>query len=465
MWICVVIGIIVFGAMIFSIIMHRKSRGHEAAKFDDNLTVEIVWTIVPFIILLFAHGNAFCATWIVDDDGGPGVDFTDIPPAIAAASTDDLILVRMGNYSGFVLDKGLVIAADTGHAPSLDLNSATIKNIGKSRSVRLAGFSMLSLVIRNCDGPVQVDDCEIGKAKHTAALIIDHCSLVTVTRTSAIGRNRPFDLGPGGGGGPYAGGGAFVNATVILSECYFKGGYGSGIYKSGGTDGMDGITITSGKVFIQSTTVVGGRGGDAWDPFEFFGDGGDGAPGIRLDGSYLELFGLDTHYVSGGPGGMGDVFTGMDGEDANAVFSLNSTIYYSGIDFKSHSKPTFGGSGSSITKIAPDVPVLTTNGPGQLGSLIQLQLSGPDGSGYVLFLSPFTATGKMGNLLAHMLLDPGTLFLFTMGTVPAGGKETFDLQIPLLPSLQGLPANFQAYMKLPSTNKAYLSTSAGFVIR
>ena len=53
MWICVVIGIIVFGAMIYSIIMHRKSRGHEAAKFDDNLTVEIVWTIVPFIILGF----------------------------------------------------------------------------------------------------------------------------------------------------------------------------------------------------------------------------------------------------------------------------------------------------------------------------------------------------------------------------------------------------------------------------
>jgi len=53
MWICVVIGIIVFGAMIYSIIMHRKSRGHEAAKFDDNLTIEIIWTVVPFIILGF----------------------------------------------------------------------------------------------------------------------------------------------------------------------------------------------------------------------------------------------------------------------------------------------------------------------------------------------------------------------------------------------------------------------------
>lgn len=51
MWICVGIGVIVFGAMIYSIIMHRKSRGAVASKFDDNLTVEIVWTVVPFIIL------------------------------------------------------------------------------------------------------------------------------------------------------------------------------------------------------------------------------------------------------------------------------------------------------------------------------------------------------------------------------------------------------------------------------
>jgi cytochrome c oxidase subunit 2 len=53
MWICIGIGIIVFGAMVYSIIMHRKSRGHKAANFDDNLTVEIVWTVIPFIILGF----------------------------------------------------------------------------------------------------------------------------------------------------------------------------------------------------------------------------------------------------------------------------------------------------------------------------------------------------------------------------------------------------------------------------
>lgn len=52
MWICVVIGVVVFGAMTYSIIKHRKSKGAEAASFDDNTTVEIVWTVIPFLILI-----------------------------------------------------------------------------------------------------------------------------------------------------------------------------------------------------------------------------------------------------------------------------------------------------------------------------------------------------------------------------------------------------------------------------
>lgn len=51
-WVCVVIGIIVFGAMIWSIIHHRKSKGFEAAHFHESTTVEIIWTFLPFLILV-----------------------------------------------------------------------------------------------------------------------------------------------------------------------------------------------------------------------------------------------------------------------------------------------------------------------------------------------------------------------------------------------------------------------------
>ena len=52
MWICVVIGVLVFGVMFYSIFAHRKSRGHKAAKWHESTTVEIIWTAVPFLILV-----------------------------------------------------------------------------------------------------------------------------------------------------------------------------------------------------------------------------------------------------------------------------------------------------------------------------------------------------------------------------------------------------------------------------
>ena len=52
LWICVVIGVIVFSAMFVSIVLHRKSRGYEAAQFTHSTKAEIVWTIIPVLILV-----------------------------------------------------------------------------------------------------------------------------------------------------------------------------------------------------------------------------------------------------------------------------------------------------------------------------------------------------------------------------------------------------------------------------
>lgn len=51
-WVCVIIGIIVFGAMIWSIIHHRKSKGVTPGKFHHNTVVEVIWTAIPFVILV-----------------------------------------------------------------------------------------------------------------------------------------------------------------------------------------------------------------------------------------------------------------------------------------------------------------------------------------------------------------------------------------------------------------------------
>jgi cytochrome c oxidase subunit 2 len=50
--ICLVIFVAVFGVMFYSIIKHRKSKGARAANFHESTTVEIAWTVVPFIIII-----------------------------------------------------------------------------------------------------------------------------------------------------------------------------------------------------------------------------------------------------------------------------------------------------------------------------------------------------------------------------------------------------------------------------
>ena len=70
LWVCVAIFVIVFGAMFWSLFKHRKSAGAKAAQFHENTTIEVIWTIVPFVILI---GMAYPATRTVlnmKDAGG-----------------------------------------------------------------------------------------------------------------------------------------------------------------------------------------------------------------------------------------------------------------------------------------------------------------------------------------------------------------------------------------------------------
>jgi len=57
--ICLVIFVAVFGVMFYSIYAHRKSKGAKSASFHESTTVEIIWTVIPFLIVI---GMALPAT-------------------------------------------------------------------------------------------------------------------------------------------------------------------------------------------------------------------------------------------------------------------------------------------------------------------------------------------------------------------------------------------------------------------
>ncbi len=64
LWICLVIFIAVFGVMLYSVINHRKSSGYKAATFHHSTKAEVIWTIIPFLILI---GMGYPATQTIID--------------------------------------------------------------------------------------------------------------------------------------------------------------------------------------------------------------------------------------------------------------------------------------------------------------------------------------------------------------------------------------------------------------
>ncbi len=71
MWICTIVGIAVFGVIIYSIINHRKSKGAQAAQFHESTTVEIVWTVIPFVVLVAIAIPATKALLDLEDSSDP----------------------------------------------------------------------------------------------------------------------------------------------------------------------------------------------------------------------------------------------------------------------------------------------------------------------------------------------------------------------------------------------------------
>ena len=72
--VCTLIGIVVFGVMIVSMLMHRKSLGAVPATFHENTRLEILWTIIPIVILLAMAVPATSTLRAMYEAGDPDVD-------------------------------------------------------------------------------------------------------------------------------------------------------------------------------------------------------------------------------------------------------------------------------------------------------------------------------------------------------------------------------------------------------
>jgi cytochrome c oxidase subunit 2 len=74
LWVCVVMGVIVFGVMFYSIFAHRRSKHPKPANFHESTAVEVAWTLIPVLILV---GMAIPATTtLIEIEDNSNADLT-----------------------------------------------------------------------------------------------------------------------------------------------------------------------------------------------------------------------------------------------------------------------------------------------------------------------------------------------------------------------------------------------------
>lgn len=68
LWIVTVVGVAVFGVIIYSLINHRKSKGAVPAQFHESAMVEFIWTTIPFVILVAIAVPATKTLLLIEDN-------------------------------------------------------------------------------------------------------------------------------------------------------------------------------------------------------------------------------------------------------------------------------------------------------------------------------------------------------------------------------------------------------------
>ncbi|MGE3174883.1 MAG: hypothetical protein AB7O97_19805 [Planctomycetota bacterium] len=244
--------------------------------------------------------------WVVDAAGGPGVDFVDLPPAVAAATHGDTILVRAGTYAPFqVTGKALTIRG-AGAGPSIvrhpDLGTGSAIRAVPAGSVfhlqglefappsaaRIADGELATLLVQNAAGVVSIAHCRLlgGQTLNTQlatdALQVDHAAVYAFASRFAGGRvSHFFSLTSRGGHGIEATNGALVVAT----DCELLGGDASTLKGSAAIGGA-GLELNSALATLHDCRCRGGSGSA--------GRGvGTGGAGVHLGslGSFARLAG------------------------------------------------------------------------------------------------------------------------------------------------------------------------------
>ncbi len=357
---------------------------------------------------------AAATTFVVDDDGGPGVDFTDLPAAVSAAQPGDVLLVAPGTYSSFAINKGISILGAGSASTRISQGTVTIQALPADEVAVFSGFGSgvtcctpFHLRVWLNAGTVVLEDLSLS----TDAEISPSGAVVSVIQSADVRIHRcTFYASILAKDEGYPGLTAlFVDTSrVEVVQSSILGGVGDGAccFFDGG-DGGEGIYARgASRVHVARSNVHGGGGGGV---SEFLGTAGDGGPAIFVEApAEVVVAGIATDTVRGGDRGIDYGSPPFDdGAAGPGVLVTGGRLRYSGVSLAGGSggaPPLVVTGGTATTPAVPD-PTLAVSGQASMGGVVTLTLSGTPGAFATLAVGRESDVLETPHELIELLLE------------------------------------------------------------
>lgn len=371
---------------------------------------------------VFAASLAAQRTWVVDQVAGPGVDFTDIPPAVAAAAAGDRIVVRGSTlppptYSSFVVTKSLDIEATQGAS----VYFFRVENLTAGQAARVAGFRCEPrpyyplvdecVLVRNCAGTVLLANLNIWNrtGEYQPGFAVRDAAAVAIQGCVATGRSAGLTSG-----GPAL---MIERSGVSITASTLNGGDGGGSASNAvGYNGGNGIDVYASSVYVANSTLRGAAGGYGW---AWSGNGGAAAAVAASPSSQVTLA---SCAVTRGAGPVnGDAVTGPARVAQDCVVT---------------------GALTNGAALVPSMPKLTVSPTVALGGSAVVTIDGSQGSVCLVAFDLRHHHQALVGIAEPLLLSPA-LVLGSIG-VMTSPQFVWSLSIPNSPLLAERDLFFQA---------------------
>ncbi len=371
-------------------------------------------------VLITGASASAQVTWVVDDDGGPGVDFTDIQMAVDAASSGDLIDVRDGDYGGFVVDTPLrIMGSGSGFNRTEISGVVRFESLPANTWSALTDMRMDRMHVDECAGTVLLDDLATRQPSN-GLLVTD----------SADVRARGLSIRSGlYSAGPLA---TVRDSRLQVADSVFRA--------PRSREEVDGVTALLGVgaslVHATDCEFMGGRGGDQSSTLFPFPPG-DGGPAMVIDaGCQLRL--VRSNLLGGEPGldpmVVGDGYAG----DGLVVCGGVHRVFESTVLGGDQGGSGFNGPGDdfnlqcgAIIDFTTVTPSMDLVGVPSAGALVSLDSYSAVSDSLRILFGRFPVRVFVPGVVLPRLVDVGRIG--SLGAVPASGVASLGLTIPSWP--------------------------------